>query len=48
MRVGVVGAGSWGTALAKLCVEAGHQVRLWAFEVSRSRPSPRILRKYQI
>jgi glycerol-3-phosphate dehydrogenase (NAD(P)+) len=32
MRVGVVGAGSWGTALAKVAAEAGHQVSLWAFE----------------
>jgi len=28
--VGVVGAGSWGTTLAKLLVEAGSQVLLWA------------------
>jgi glycerol-3-phosphate dehydrogenase len=26
MRVGVVGAGSWGTALAKVVAEAGHAV----------------------
>jgi glycerol-3-phosphate dehydrogenase (NAD(P)+) len=32
MRVGVVGAGSWGTVLAKVAVEAGHEVTLWAFE----------------
>jgi glycerol-3-phosphate dehydrogenase (NAD(P)+) len=32
MRIGVVGAGSWGTALAKLAAEAGHEVTLWAFE----------------
>lgn len=32
MRVGVVGAGSWGTALAKACAEMGHAVQLWAFE----------------
>jgi len=32
MRVGVVGAGSWGTALAKLAAEAGHDVIVWAFE----------------
>jgi len=29
-RVGVIGAGSWGTALAKLLCENGHQVTLWA------------------
>jgi len=32
MKVGVVGAGSWGTALAKLAVELGHDVMLWAYE----------------
>jgi len=32
MRVGVVGAGSWGTALGKLAAEEGHRVTLWAFE----------------
>ena len=30
--VGVVGAGSWGTALAGLLAGEGHRVRLWAFE----------------
>jgi glycerol-3-phosphate dehydrogenase (NAD(P)+) len=29
-RVGVIGAGSWGTALAKVLCENGHQVTLWA------------------
>lgn len=28
--IGVVGAGSWGTALAKMLAEAGHAVVLWA------------------
>lgn len=32
MKVGVVGAGGWGTALAKLLTENGHQVTLWAYE----------------
>ncbi|HHW12362.1 MAG TPA: NAD(P)H-dependent glycerol-3-phosphate dehydrogenase [Firmicutes bacterium] len=32
MKVGVVGAGGWGTALAKLLTENGHQVMLWAYE----------------
>lgn len=32
MRIGVVGAGSWGTALADLLTRNGHQVRLWARE----------------
>jgi len=30
MDVAVVGAGSWGTALAKVLTERGHQVALWA------------------
>ncbi len=31
-KVSVIGAGSWGTALAKHLAGSGHQVRLWAFE----------------
>jgi glycerol-3-phosphate dehydrogenase (NAD(P)+) len=31
-RVAVVGAGSWGTALADLTAERGHEVLLWAYE----------------
>ena len=30
--VGVIGAGAWGTAIAKVLAEAGNSVRLWAFE----------------
>ena len=30
MRIGVIGAGSFGTALAKILAEAGHAVSLWA------------------
>ena len=35
--IGVIGAGSWGTALAKLLAESGHDVTLWAHsgEVAR-------------
>jgi len=29
MRIAVIGAGGWGTALATLLVNAGHRVRLW-------------------
>ncbi|MDX1579358.1 MAG: glycerol-3-phosphate dehydrogenase, partial [Gemmatimonadota bacterium] len=29
-RVGVLGAGSWGTALAQALAGNGHRVRLWA------------------
>lgn len=32
MRVGVIGAGSWGTALAFLLADKGYDVRIWAFE----------------
>ncbi|MBI4381291.1 MAG: NAD(P)-dependent glycerol-3-phosphate dehydrogenase [candidate division NC10 bacterium] len=31
-RIGVVGAGAWGTTLAKLLVEKGYSVTLWAWE----------------
>lgn len=31
-RVGVVGAGAWGTTLAKLLAEKGHAVILWVWE----------------
>lgn len=30
MRAAVIGAGAWGTALAKLLVESGHDVVLWS------------------
>lgn len=31
-RVGVLGAGSWGTTLADLLARQGHEVALWAYE----------------
>ena len=31
-RLGVVGAGSWGTALAKLLADKGFELDLWVFE----------------
>jgi glycerol-3-phosphate dehydrogenase (NAD(P)+) len=31
-RIGVIGAGAWGTALAKVLAECGHEVTLWANE----------------
>lgn len=32
MTIGIIGSGGWGTALAKVCAEKGHQVRIWAME----------------
>lgn len=31
-KIGVIGAGSWGTTLADLLAKKGHDVTLWAFE----------------
>ena len=31
-RIAVVGAGSWGTTLAILLADNGHQERLWVYE----------------
>ena len=31
-RIGVVGAGSWGTTLANLLARNGNEVVLWSFE----------------
>lgn len=32
MKIAVIGAGAWGTALASHLAGAGHRVRLWAYE----------------
>ncbi|MBW1814482.1 MAG: glycerol-3-phosphate dehydrogenase, partial [Deltaproteobacteria bacterium] len=32
LKIGVVGAGSWGTAIANLLGDKGFKVHLWAFE----------------
>jgi glycerol-3-phosphate dehydrogenase (NAD(P)+) len=32
MKIGVIGAGSWGTTLADLLAKNGHAVTLWAYE----------------
>ena len=32
MRIAVIGAGSWGTALANLLAGKGEDVTLWAYE----------------
>ena len=31
-KIGVIGAGSWGTTLANLLAEKGHRVDLWVRE----------------
>src|SRR5579885_3639739 len=37
MRVTVLGAGSWGTALAKLLADAGHETALWTHSPDQAR-----------
>lgn len=32
MRIGIIGAGAWGTALASVAAENGHDIQLWARE----------------
>ncbi len=32
VKIGVIGAGSWGTTLADLLAKKGHEVTLWAYE----------------
>jgi glycerol-3-phosphate dehydrogenase (NAD(P)+) len=31
-KVGVIGAGAWGTAIAKVLAENGHEVTMWSYE----------------
>ncbi len=48
MRFGVLGAGSWGTAFAKLLVENGHETLLWArrSELAREIDASRVNKEY--
>ena len=54
MRTAVIGAGSWGTALALVLAEAGHDVALWARSadvadaVNAEHRNPRYLSDYRL
>ncbi len=37
VRVGILGAGAWGTAMAKHLAEKGHKVNLWCYEAEVAR-----------
>lgn len=49
MRIGIIGAGAWGTALACVAADAGHDVCIWAREqrvvdaISRTHANPEFL-----
>lgn len=36
MKVSVIGSGGWGTALALLLLENGHDVTLWSYSEAES------------
>lgn len=48
LKVGVIGAGAWGTALAQIAARTGHAVTLWARQeavaaaIAQTRESPRL------
>ena len=54
MRCAVVGAGAWGTALANLLADNGHQTHIWAFEhdvadaINEGHENPRFLSGVQL
>jgi glycerol-3-phosphate dehydrogenase (NAD(P)+) len=54
LRVGVIGAGNWGTALAQLLARREHEVTLWALEpevvagINASHKNPLFLREVEL
>lgn len=54
MQVAIIGAGTWGTALARLAGLKGHSVRLWAFEpevvasIRNRRVNPLFLAEFEL
>ncbi|HEV2761438.1 MAG TPA: NAD(P)-binding domain-containing protein, partial [Pyrinomonadaceae bacterium] len=54
MKIAVIGAGAWGTALSILAGRAGHEVRLWSRsaevvgEINRGRTNSAYLAGYEL
>lgn len=54
MRIGVIGAGSWGTALAQVAARAGHDVCIWARRaevvdsINRNHKNPDYLSEFEL
>ena len=54
VRIGVLGAGSFGSCLAILCADRGHDVALWARDpvlaaaLARERRNPRYLKEVEL
>ena len=53
-RVAIIGAGSWGTALAMIAARNRHQVKLWArepevaLEINRAHTNPYYLKDFDL